>query len=183
MKSNLLLILLISENDNIFMKRITKKGFSLIEILVVISIFALIGILTTRSIFTTLRSARKSDSLVKVREDINYAVGVIERQIRSAESVNCSLVTARSLPYIAEGGISSSFDCTIGANGAIASGSASPVIITSSDVTVTGCVFTCTQSVNNPPSINISITAEDKNSSGTEKGSVTSQTEILLRNY
>ncbi len=158
-----------------------KKGFSLVEILVVISIFALIGILTTRSIFTTLRSARKSDSLVKVRENVNYALGVIERQIRSAESVSpCPLVNTLVLPYIAEGGIVSSFICTLGANGSIASGSAT---LTSPDISVTGCTFTCTQNINNPPSINVSITAEDKNSSGVEKGSVTSQTEILLRNY
>jgi len=157
------------------------KAFSLVEILVVISIFALIGVLTTRSIFTTLRSARKSDSLVKVRENINYAVGVIERQIRSAESVYpCPLANSLILPYIAEGGIGTSFVCTLGVNGSIASGSAT---LTSPDISVTGCTFTCTQNINNPPSINISITAEDKNSSGVEKGSVTSQTEILLRNY
>lgn len=169
----------------IFVKNNMKKGFSLIEILVVISIFALIGILTTRSIFTTLRSARKSDSLVRVRENVNYALGVIERQIRSAELVNCATVTANNLPYIAEGGITNArFNCTIGVNGNIASSSGAVMIpLTSGDISVTACNFTCTQAVNNPPSINISVTAEDKNSTGVEKGSVSSQTEILLRNY
>mgnify|MGYP001592803782 CR=1 FL=1 len=157
-----------------------KKGFSLIEILVVISIFAVIGILTTRSIFITLRSSRKSDSLVRVRENVNYAMGVIERQVRTAESVNCATVTSTNLPYITEGGAASTFSCTLGANGAIASGSAT---LTSSDISITGCTFTCSQSVNNPPSIKISIVAEDKKSTGIEKGSVSTQTEILLRNY
>lgn len=81
----------LDDGTNIFKHRF-HSGFSLIEILVVISIFAVIGILTTRSIFITLRSARKSDSLVRVRENVNYAMGIIERQIRTAESVNCANV-------------------------------------------------------------------------------------------
>lgn len=160
-----------------------QKAFSLVEILVVISIFAVIGILTTRSIFITLRSSRKSDSLVRVRENVNYAMGIIERQIRTAESVNCATVTANNLPYIADGGISTSFSlATVGTDRYIASGAAR---LTSNDVTVTSATFTCTQDLNknNPPSINISIVAEDNKSIGAEKGSVSSQTEILLRNY
>lgn len=157
------------------------KAFSLIEILVVISIFAIIGVLSTSSIFSTLRNSRKSDSLVRVRENVNYALGIIERQIRSAESVTCSSVTAQNLPYIAEGGVNTSFSLRIaGADRFIASGSAR---LTSNDITVTSANFACTATVNNPPSINISITAEDNTSQGAEKGSVTSQTEILLRNY
>ncbi len=160
------------------------KGFSLIEILVVVAIFAIIGILTTRSIFTTLKSARKSDSLVRVRENVNYAMGIMERQIRNAESVTCAAVTAQNLPYIADGGVSARFNCTLGATGNVASSSgAVQVPITSNDISITACNFTCTQAINNPPSINISITAEDNTSTGAEKGSVSSQTEILLRNY
>lgn len=161
-------------------KKIYNNGFSLIEILVVISIFAVIGILSTRALFQTLRSARKSDSLVRVRENVNYALGIIERQVRNAESINCTSVTPQNLPYVSGDGVSTFFNCTIGAGGRIASGSA---VLTSNDITITGCTFTCTQAVNNPPSVNISITAEDNTSTGPEKGSVTSQTEILLRNY
>lgn len=157
-----------------------KKAFSLIEILVVISIFAVIGILSTRALFQTLRSARKSDSLVRVRENVNYAMGIIERQVRNAESVNCTSVTPQNLPYISGDGISTFFNCTVGPTGRIASGSA---ILTSNDVSITACTFTCTSAVNNPPSINVTITAEDNLSTGPEKGSITSQTEILLRNY
>lgn len=157
-----------------------NKAFSLIEILLAISIFAVIGILATRSLFQTLRSARKSDSLVRVRENVNYALGIIERQIRTAEKVDCTSVTALNLPYTAGGGVNTFFNCTLGANGRIASGSA---ILTSTDVSITACTFTCTQVVNNPPSVNISVTAQDNTSTGAEKGSVTSQTEILLRNY
>ena len=161
------------------MKKNTK-AFSLIEILVVISIFAIIGVLSTRSIFQTLRSARKSDSLIRVRENVNYALGIIERQVRNAESVNCASVTPLNLPYVAGDGVPTFFNCTLGAIGRIASGSA---ILTSNDISITACNFTCTPTVNNPPSITISITAEDNTSTGPEKGSVTSQTEILLRNY
>jgi len=71
------------------MKTKTNSGLSLIEILIVITIFAVIGILSTRSVFLTLRGAKKSDSLVRVRENVNNALSVIERQIRNSEKVTC----------------------------------------------------------------------------------------------
>lgn len=159
------------------MKKNTK-GLSLIEILVVISIFAVIGILSTRSIFLTLRGAKKSDSLVRVRENVNFAMNVIERQIRNAESVDCASSSSSILNYTALERIPSSFSCI---NNYIASGSGR---LTSSDILITSCSFTCTQAdVNTPPSIRISIVAEDNTSNSIEKGVVTSETEIIARNY
>lgn len=164
------------------------NGLSLIEILVVISVFAVIGILSTRSIFLTLRGAKKSDSLVRVRENVNYAMGIIERQIRNAESLEtvCDGTPKSSITYIALEGVSTSFSCqNMSADGYIASGSAR---LTSSDIDITSCSFTCIQTdpnvpANYPPTVKISISAEDLNSNSIEKGAVTSETEIIPRNY
>jgi len=165
-----------------------EKGLSLVEILVVISVFAVIGILSTRSIFLTLRGAKKSDSLVRVRENVNYAMGVIERQIRNSESIEslCDSIPSSSFSYIAEEGVSASFTCEdMSGDGYIASSGAR---LTSSDIDVTSCSFTCTQldpsdPPNYPPTIKISISAEDTVSTSVEKGTVTSETEIIARNY
>lgn len=159
-----------------------KKGFSLVEILIVISVFGVIGILATRSVFLTLRGAKKSESLVRVRENINFSLAVIERQLRNAESITCPNPSSSILNYISLEGTVTSFSClTASPTSYVASGSAR---LTSDDIQITQCSFTCTQSdLNNPPSVKITLTAEDTLTTGIEKGSVSSQTEIILRNY
>lgn len=158
------------------------KGLSLVEILIVISIFAVIGLLSTRSVFLTLRGAKKSDSLVRVRENINYSLAVIERQIRSAESVTCPNPTSTILDYVSIEGSQTSFSCNLtGDDSYIASGSAR---LSSSDVYLLSCSFSCIQSdINTPPLVRILLEATDSQIISVEAGTVTAQTEIVLRNY
>ncbi|AKM83455.1 hypothetical protein A2422_01110 [Candidatus Woesebacteria bacterium RIFOXYC1_FULL_31_51] len=158
-----------------------NKGFSLIEILIVISIFSVVGILSTRAILLTMRGAKKSDSQVRVRENVNYALSVIERQIRSSESVTCTASTT-ILNYVSLEGTSATFSCvTAGTDKYIASGSAR---LTSGDIVITSCSFDCTQvDQNKPPIVKVSIVAEDATTTSIEKGSVTAETEIVTRNY
>lgn len=161
----------------------TKKGFSLIELLVVISIFAVVGMLTTSIVAITLKTSKKSDSLVRVRENANYALAVIERQIRNAENISvCNGVSSPSLAYTSIEGVLGTFTCvTPGVAGYIASGSAR---LTTDDISVTSCSFICSQTdINNPQIVKVSITAEDAVSTSGEKGSITSDIEIITRNY
>jgi prepilin-type N-terminal cleavage/methylation domain-containing protein len=158
-----------------------KKGFSLVEILIVITIFAVIGLLSTRSISQTLKSAKKSDSLVRVRENVNYSLAVIERQLRNSENITCPNAAPSLLTYISLEGTTTSFSCvTLGADKYIASGSGR---LTSNDISVTSCSFTCTKGVNNPAIVKISVVAQDATGTAVEKGSVSAQTEIVVRNY
>ncbi len=163
------------------MKSKNNTGLSLIEILIVISIFAAIGLLSTRSIFLTLRGARKSESQVKVRENLNFALAIVERQIRNAEKLTCTASTTL-LTYTAIEGVQSTFLCfTSGSDIYLASGSGR---LTSSEVTLTTCSITCTQAtINKPPTVKISLVGEDNTTSSVEKGSVTVETEISPRNY
>lgn len=159
------------------------KGLSLIEILIVISVFAIIGILSSTSLFLTLRNAKKSESLVKVKENLNYSLAVIERQIRNSEKVDCTTSTNSVLNYIALEGVQSSFSCkpaVAGNTAYIASGSAR---LTPSNISVSSCAFTCTETSNNPPSVKVSLTFEDAVSTAPEKASITTETEIVTRNY
>lgn len=161
-----------------------NKGFSVIELLVVITVFAVVGVLASRSIFLTLRSSKKSDSLVRVRENVNYALSTIERQIRNSGSITstCTGAASASISYVSIEGIASTFTCvTPGATGYISSGSAR---LTSSDISITSCSFSCTQAnINNPPVIQVTIAAEDAISTSIEKASITTDTEIIVRNY
>lgn len=159
----------------------STKGFTLVEILIVITIFAVIGLLSTRSVFLTIRGSKKSDSLVRVRENVNYSLAVIERQLRNSESVTCPNASTDTLDYVSLEGLPTTFSCiTGGADKYIASGSGR---LTSSDISVISCSFVCTTAVNSPPSIKVSIEAVDTESQSIEKGSVSIQTEIVARNY
>ncbi len=160
-----------------------KRGFSIIEILVAITIFAVIGVLVTRSISMTLRGSKKSDSLVRVRENLNYSLAVIERQIRNAESITaCTGATSNRIDYTSLEGIDTSFVCTVsGTDRFISSGSAR---LTSDDILISTCSFTCNkQDINNPAIVRVSVVAEDGTSQAVDKGSISSDIEIVTRNY
>lgn len=159
------------------------RGLSILEVLIVILVFSVLGVLTTQAIFLTLKGTKKSSSLMKVRENVSYSLDVIERQLRNAQSVTpCPNTDTKIVSYIDADGKIGSFSCTLGeTTGYIASGSAR---LTSDEIKITACSFNCVESLSgNPPSVAISLSAEDALAKGLEKGKVTSSTQIFLRTY
>ena len=157
---------------------------SLLEILVVVAVFSILGIIITRSILLTLRGSRKSESQVKVRENVNYAMSVIERQLRNADSITeCPNSDTSRIDFTGSSGTASSFSCegVGGADSYIASGSAR---LTSDEIEITACSFVCAQgSSANPPSVDVSINAMDSAATGIENTQITTSTKIFLRTY
>ena len=142
-----------------------KKGYSLIEMLVVIGIFAMLAVLVTQIMAASLRGTKKSTSATTDRSGISYAVGVMERQLRGAQTIiDCPNNT--SINYKDQDGNSGSFSFNSGGQ-SIASGSAS---LTSSDIKVTGLNFVCV--LQKPQSVIINATA----------GNATIETKVYLRN-
>ena len=91
---------------------VNNMGISLIEILIVIGIFAVLGIISTRAILLSLQGSKKGDAQVKVRENLDYAVSVIERQLRNAGSISpCPNVDPLVISYSDSNDVSSSFSC------------------------------------------------------------------------
>lgn len=164
------------------MKR--QKGISLIEILVVITIFAVLGVITTRSVLLTLQGTKKTEAIVRVRENLNYAMGAMERQIRNAESVpSCPNSDKSVLNYLDNDGNSASYTCTnIGTgDGYLASGSAR---LTNSAIDIITCQLNCIpSSANTPSAVQITLTGTDKNAAGIPGATVSVFNTIYLRNY
>lgn len=159
------------------------QGFSLLEILVVITVFSILAILTTQAVFLTLRGSKKSESLIKVRGNIDYSLAVIERNIRNAELIEeCPNSDQSIISYLDENGVSASFSCASDAEGGyIASASGR---LTSSEVDVTSCSFVCEDAGGGTnPAITISIDARDANLSAMEGGEISISTKIFLRTY
>lgn len=160
-----------------------QKGVSFIEILVVISIFAVLGILVARIVLVTLRGSNKSDSLVRVRENVDFSLSVMERNLRNAESVSpCPNPDTTTVNYVDAEGIPGSFSCVnVGATGYVASGSAR---LTTDDIKITACSIVCapgTASIN--PSVTITLEAADARATGIEAARATATTKIFLRTY
>lgn len=168
-----------------FSKIRLSGGISLLEILVAVSVFAVLGILITRSVLLTLGGGKKSESLIRVRENLNYSIGVIERQLRNADSVtDCTNSDTNVISYLDQSGNPTTFSCidvgTSGSVGYIASGSAK---LSSDTVNITTCSFTCSLGDGTPSSITINFAARDVSASGVENSLVTVTTNIFLRNY
>lgn len=165
------------------MKKRFKKGVSLIESMIVIVIFSLIGILTTRSLFLTLRGTGKSQSIIKVRENVNYSLSIIQRHLRNAQKItDCPNADSSRIDYLDSEGTQASFVCNVvGTSGYIASSSAR---LTSDEINITSCSFECVEGISgNPPTVSVSISAEDSLSTSVEKAKVTSKSKIILRTY
>lgn len=165
-----------------------QRGLSLIEILVVITVFAALGIIVTRSIILSLQGSQKSTGQVAIRENLDYATGVIERQLRNADSiVDCKDQPSNPLllNYVDQNGNQTSFSCvTPGASGYIASGSAN-LRLTSPSISVTSCSITCHPDPSNitPAYVDISLTAQPANLTGAQNSVVTNTIRVYLRNY
>lgn len=159
------------------------QGFSLLEILVVITVFSILAILTTQAVLLTLRGSKKSESLTKVRGNIDYSLAVIERNIRNAESIiDCSNSDTTIISYLDENGAQTSFSCASDDDGGyIASASGR---LTSSEVDVIECKFECEDVAGDTnPAVTVSISAQDANLRGMEGGDITISTKIFLRTY
>jgi Tfp pilus assembly protein PilW len=167
------------------MTRKTKnnRGISLIELLVVVVVFAFVGIVVTRSIILTLEGTQKSTSTVRSRENLDYAMSIIERQIRNANSIaDCSNSNTNAISYFDQNGVASSFSCvnTGSPNSYVASGSAT---LTDNTVEIINCSFTCSVSGSNPPVIAVNLTIKDVSNTVSGEGSAYATTQIDLRNY
>lgn len=157
------------------------------EILVVIMIFAVLGILVTQSVILTIRGSRKSESLVKVRENLNYAMSIVERQLRNSNSITTCDAGSQRIDYTDQDDEQAYFSCNeIGSeNSHIASGSGTiSARLTNTETKITSCSFSCTYGADLIPSIvNIDFTAEDAEITGTENSQVSISNQIYLRNY
>ena len=159
-----------------------EKGFSLLEILIVITIFAGLGLLTTRAVFLTLRSSQKASSEISIRRSLDYSLAVIERHLRGADSiVACPNPDPRLIEYLDEAGAVVNFSCQDSSDGGyLASASAR---LSNREVDITSCSFTCNPgSGSAPPTVTLFLEAQKADVSGIGGANVTMSTQIQLRN-
>jgi hypothetical protein len=152
----------------------------------VIVIFAVLGLLVTRSIILTLQGSQKSTSLVSARENLDYSLGVIERQLRNANSITCPNSSPTKIDYFDQNDVPAYFQCVNPGNdnSSIASGSGSvSTPLTNNNIKVLSCSFSCINSTSGPSQVDIDISLQSVNSTGILGSVVSASTQVFLRNY
>ena len=162
--------------------------------LVVVSVFAVLGVILTYIIVNSLRGSGKSESTTNVRDELNYAINIMERQIRSAYEIDetiyeCDSSAKKGVYFKDENDHIAYFLCkrTDDYVQYVASGSAeldSETAITSDEIDIKVCEFICSQDAkpNVPINVSIKLTGESVNQKGIEGAEATVQTKITLRN-
>ncbi|CAN5325204.1 hypothetical protein BH10PAT1_BH10PAT1_4300 [soil metagenome] len=161
-----------------------KNGYTLIELLIVIVIFAIISIVASETIILTLRGTYKADAISKVRQSVDSALGSMERQLRGAQSITSC--TATSISFVDQNSNPVTFTCNnINSNGSASNiASSSGAIssnLTANNITISACSFTCTPSSGDtPPYVLMSVTASDL---AGQNAPIVDTTQVTLRSY
>lgn len=64
-----------------------NKGFTLLEVIVSVSIVAVVGVAITQAFFSTTTSGSKSQALQEIKQNGDYALSIMERMIHNAVRV------------------------------------------------------------------------------------------------
>ncbi len=175
-----------------------RKGYSIIELLVVIGVFAVLAVIASQSVNLSLRSSKKSNSIVLVKQELDNSAGNIERLLQTANTVfigkDCT-TDHTATPSVG-------FRNSLGRRGDIACidsypnnfiGSSDPRIasssgetvnyiqrLTSNKIQITSCQFIC-YNQNSQTYVDFSIRANAKGVTGVEGAVVESSRKILIR--
>ncbi len=173
-------------------------GFSLIELLVVITLVGIIGVITTQVFILGIRSAGKSEITKEVKQNGDYALSVIENMVRRAINIqaNCNQ-SVNELTIKNSDGYTTTFSCTDG--GSIASNSGgfpdpTPTVtqsLTNNRVAIYNCTsafrIVCPTPPTNPKYVFVNFTVNQAGAGLTPTpgsfSSIDYQTTISLRNY
>lgn len=170
-----------------------KKGFTLVETMVVSVLLFTVGIMVVQLFFSSLKGGVKSNFLAVVKENGDYAKTVMERMIRSAKAVQSCSPSSIQIANPPDGITTTIFECS-GTRIASISGFPSGNVtyyLTSPTVKVypdTDCntLFTCqTDGGATVTKIGIRFTLSENvdNPKPEETAQQTFETTVTLRNY
>jgi len=169
-----------------------NKGFSLVELLVVVALLGGLAVATSRVFFANIRGSEKTQSLVELRQAGDQALLTMKKKIRNSREItsSCSsgmsFLTIRSRDPAVTGlastaSITTQFTCgdrimMSEDTGADIPLTPDPVV---TNIQVQSCSFSCVQAPGNPGKVAINftlVTADSKEQLGFD-------TVVSLRNF
>ena len=168
----------------------TTAGFTLMEMLVAVVIFGMLGIIATQSLFSLFRGAAKTEAIKEVKQNGDYALSVLEISIHNAVGVVVEN-QGRNLVLTNPDGDSRTFRCRAeGSLNRIQEGEnpTDPNYLTSEAVSIVDCQNIFVLSDPNPgyepKTVFISFTLRqaDSTARATETATENFQLQITMRN-
>lgn len=176
-----------------------QKGYTLIELLAVMTILVTVGFIITAILVSSLRGSSKATTVNEIRQNGNYAILQMGRMIGFSQAflgastngvaytTNCIPSPSPDFKYIKI----KLFDdretilsCNLTTNPTtIASNGAS--FVNTSEVNVASCGFTCSQnSISEPPVIGIKFTLTQKSANALfeKRSTIPFETSVTTRN-
>jgi len=174
------------------MRRKREKGFTLIEILVVVTFVGMIGIIISQVFILGVRSQVKNEVMKEVRQNGDFIIGVVEGMTKSAidtENTDCNKSVSQ-FSIINQDGYTTIFSCT-GNNIASTSVYLAPtptvtVNLNTSRVKITDCGFrlVCPTPAIAPKYVLFNFTVSQASGNSPEsQSSMDYQTTVSLRSY
>jgi len=169
-----------------------KCGFTLVEILVAISVLAIIMVVGSNMFFTILKGTSKTKVLTEVKQNGDYALNVMGRMIRNGKigAGECGENPDQITITNPDNGITTFHCCGNPPMVASKSGSLTceQARLTSNKVQVSSSCddfISCTPTVGGPPVVTINFTLQQAGTASRpeEEATVSFQTTVVLRNY
>jgi prepilin-type N-terminal cleavage/methylation domain-containing protein len=161
-----------------------SAGFTMIEMIVVVSILGLVAVMTSGFLLVSLTAAGKAEVTKEVRQNGNYALSVMEGIILNSRGVGCTSPNTVNVTD-ADGNLTT-FLCQDNKISSISAVTGEIVNLTAPipNLIVSGCDFSCPETPGRPTKVHLRfiIGRGDPSSRPGEKASLEFQTEIVPRN-
>ncbi len=122
-----------------------RKGFTLIEILVVIGIFAIIVVVGSMSFFNLFKGSARTKAANLVKQDGEYTMGIMTKMIRNARNISDCRLGMNEIEITSPDGRTTTFSCF---NNPISSNSAKLI---NDQLAVSDCNFDCHEGTHGEP--------------------------------
>jgi prepilin-type N-terminal cleavage/methylation domain-containing protein len=168
--------------------RMREDGFTLVEMLAVVSIFVVVGGIAMTILVASFRTGHKTDIITLAQQNGNYALSQMAKTLRNARRIVTPFpcvtpVNTDTVTVITPDNEQVTYAClpdTIASNGAS--------LLDINTVNLVTCSFVCSQfSQSDLPIITISFTLKEQSNSGLAEQKVSSntvgfQTSVVIRN-
>lgn len=139
---------------------VIKRGFSLIELIVVIGLLSLLMLAISSTMLMSIVSSNRIRTTSKIKQAGNFAMGEIQGMLRSAKSITSCNSTTSTITFVnPDGGTTTINTALVDTTTSIASNSG--VYLTPPTANVTSFTIGCEPSDSEPTLVNLSFDLKD----------------------